>query len=187
MTSRLLPGNRTPLEAAIADSCTPDIDPTTIRGIADSARCPVALLPLLAWERSIDDFNAAASEARQRAVIRSSVAVHRRKGTVAAVRQLFRDLGLGEVDIEQGRSGYRRDGSRRREAYNRRGPRGTHWAEYRVICYSLLTNQQARTARALLDDIAAGRCRLVALDFSHAALTRNGYGQRNGAFSRGLV
>ncbi|NHR08066.1 phage tail protein I [Chromobacterium haemolyticum] len=187
MMSKLLPPNKTPLEVALADAGELGVDAEGLRMVADSERCPAHLLPWLAWAWSVDDFNAASNEERQRALIRSSLRVHQRKGTVAAVRQVFRDLGLGEVDIEEGRSGYRRDGKRRREAYNRRGLRGAHWAEYRVICYSLLTNQQAKIARTMLEGIAASRCRLVALDFSRAALTRNGYGKRDGVFSRGQV
>lgn len=185
MSRHLLPPNRTPLEAALADTCALDVDPTPLRHLGNSRYCPAAALPWLAWERSVEQFDAAADEAQQRALIRASLDVHRHKGTVAAVREVFRALGLGEVDIEEGRSGYKRDGSRRRTGFNRRGARAEHWAEYRVVCYRLLTVRQAAVARQMLADIAPQRCRLFELDFSQAALVRNGYARRDGTYTRG--
>jgi phage tail P2-like protein len=50
-------------------------------------------LPWLAWERSVENFDAAINEEQQRELIKTSIRVHRRKGTVAAVREVFRALG----------------------------------------------------------------------------------------------
>lgn len=181
----LLPPNRTPLEAAVADACRVDISTERLRGLADADRCLAEFLPWLAWARSVEGFDAASSEDRQRALIRQSIEIHKRKGTVAAVRDVFRALGLGEVTIEQGRTGYRRDGTRTRTAFNKRGVRADAWAEYRVICYSRLTVRQAAIARQMLASIAPARCHLFELDFSKAALVRNGLGLRDGSYTRG--
>ncbi len=169
----------------MADACHVDIGTERLRGLADSNRCLPELLPWLAWARSVEGFDAASSEERQRALIRQSVDIHKRKGTVAAVRDVFRALGLGEVTIEQGRSGYRRDGTRTRTAFNKRGVRADAWAEYRVICYSRLTVRQAAIARQMLASIAPARCHLFELDFSKAALVRNGLALRDGSYTRG--
>ncbi|MEQ6290537.1 phage tail protein I [Vogesella sp. GCM10023246] len=185
MSRYLLPLNRSPLEASLADAGQFNLDPTPLRWQADANRCPTEFLPWLAWARSVEGFDAASSEDRQRALIRQSIDIHKRKGTVAAVRDVFRVLGLGEVTIEQGRSGYRRDGTRTRTAFNKRGNRADAWAEYRVVCYSRLTVQQAAIGRQMLVDIAPARCHLFELDFSHAALTRNGLASRNGSYTRG--
>lgn len=187
MSRHLLPPNRTTLEAAAADAGQFDLDPTPLRWLADANRCPAEFLPWLAWARSVEGFDAASSEERQRALIRQSIDIHKRKGTVAAVRDVFRALGLGEVTIEQGRSGYRRDGTRTRTAFNKRGTRADAWAEYRVVCYSRLTVQQATIARQMLAEIAPVRCHLFELDFSQAALTRNGLASRNGSYTRGTA
>ncbi len=187
MSRHLLPPNCSPLEAAAADAGQFELDPTPLRWLADANRCPPAFLPWLAWARSVEGFDAAASEERQRALIRQSVAIHQRKGTVAAVREVFRALGLGEVTIETGRAGHRRDGTRRRTAFNQRGTRTTGWAEYRVVCYSRLTVQQAAIARAMLAEIAPARCRLFEIDFTQAALVRNGFAKRDGSYSRGTT
>jgi hypothetical protein len=45
----------------------------------------------------------------------------------------------------------------------------------------------SKLARALLADIAPVRCQLHSLDFSRAALVRNGYGRRNGHYTRGRI
>ena len=185
MSHDLLPPNATALDSALATATEFDLPTSGLRGIGASGTCPAPALPWLAWERSVENFDAAATEEKQRALIRSSLFVHQHKGTVAAVREVFRLLGLGEVTIEAGRSGFKRDGSRRRADFYKRGTRADNWAEYRVICYSLLTVQQAATARQLLADIAPASRHLHSIDFSHAALVRNGYGKRNGSYSRG--
>ena len=59
--------------------------------------CPSALLPWLAWGFSVDSWDAAWSEGQKRKVIAASIAVHRRKGTRAAVT---RALGALTLPIE---------------------------------------------------------------------------------------
>lgn len=187
MTSRILPPSSTELQRSLADASALALDPTPIRWLADANRCPVEFLPWLAWARAVEGFDGATTEARQRELIRTAIQIHKRKGTVAAVRDIFRTLGLGEVTIEQGRTGYKRDGKRTRTAFNKRGVRADAWAEYRVICYTLLTTSQAALARKMLANIAPARCKLFELDFSQAALIRNGYARRNGSYTRGLT
>lgn len=185
MTSRLLPPSATALQRSLADASALALDPTPISWLADATRCPAAFLPWLAWSRSAEGFDAATTEERQRELIKTAIQIHKRKGTVAAVRDVFRALGLGEVTIEQGRTGYRRDGTRTRTAFNKRGARADAWAEYRVICYSRLTVRQAAIARQMLASIAPARCHLFELDFSKAALVRNGLALRDGSYTRG--
>jgi phage tail P2-like protein len=92
--SRLLPLNSTPLERALATACDLGIDPEIIRGVADSARCPVDFLPWLAWAMSVEGWEAAETEVQQRALIRESIPVHKRKGTVGAVRRVLKAVGV---------------------------------------------------------------------------------------------
>lgn len=94
MSRHLLPPNRTPLESALADACAVDLDVSSLRGLADSARCPAALLPWLAWSMSVDSWDQALTEPQQRALIRSSVPIHQRKGTAGAVRRAMAALGV---------------------------------------------------------------------------------------------
>ncbi|WP_047237349.1 phage tail protein I [Chromobacterium subtsugae] len=186
MSRHLLPPNRTALEAALADALALNLDASALRGLADSARCPAVVLPWLAWARSVEQFDAARTEAEQRALIASSFDVHRRKGTIAAMRQVFRDLGLGEVAIDEGTGGYRYDGTGAYDGFASYGdPDG--WAEYRVRIDKLLSVEQAGVARALLADIAPARCMLFGLDFSAADLIYNDMASYDGAYTFGVA
>lgn len=94
MSRHLLPPNRTPLEAALADATTFDLDPTPLRYLADSTRCPAALLPWLAWAMSVDGWDEAMAEQPRRELLRRSVEIHKHKGTAGAVRRALGALGV---------------------------------------------------------------------------------------------
>jgi phage tail P2-like protein len=68
--------------------------PTPLRELWDADSCPDALLPWLAWAYSLDEWNAGWTPAQQRAAIKQSVAVHRYKGTIGAVREALAALGF---------------------------------------------------------------------------------------------
>ncbi|MES2869211.1 MAG: phage tail protein I [Pseudomonadota bacterium] len=87
--SSLLPSNRTPLEQALAQLSTGDL------GLANVLRqmhlidtCPAELLPWLAIQRSVDRWGPAWSEPIKRKVVTDSFEVHKRKGTVGALRRV---------------------------------------------------------------------------------------------------
>jgi hypothetical protein len=65
----------------------------------------------------------AASDAAREALVLAALDLHRRKGTPWAVRELFRVIGLGEIEIVEGRGGWRRDGQRYRDGFAVRGSR----------------------------------------------------------------
>lgn len=91
--SSLLPPNRTPLEAALSATTAVAIAPEVIAGLWTPASCPAALLPWLAWAMSVDDWDPAWTVATQRQVVAESLAVHRRKGTVWAVKHAIAAAG----------------------------------------------------------------------------------------------
>ena len=92
--SQLLPHNSTQLERALATASDLGIDPEIIRGVADSARCPVNFLPWLAWAMSVEGWEAADTEEQQRALIRQSIPIHKHKGTVGAIRRVLKAVGV---------------------------------------------------------------------------------------------
>lgn len=92
--SQLLPHNSTPLERALATACDLGVDPEILRGVADSARCPVDFLPWLAWAMSVEGWESAETEAQQRALIRQSIPIHKTKGTVGAIRRVLKAVGV---------------------------------------------------------------------------------------------
>lgn len=97
----LLPSNRTPLEQALAQvSMEKAALPNVLRRMISPDTCPVALLPWLAIQRSVDRWDPNWSEAIKRKVIKDSFEIHKRKGTVSALRQVvepFADL----IDITE--------------------------------------------------------------------------------------
>ncbi|KMJ54905.1 phage tail protein [Vogesella sp. EB] len=186
MSRYLLPPNRTPFEAALADATFLDVDVTQLRGIADSTRSPAAQLPWLAWERSVENFDDAINEEQQRNLIKNSISVHRRKGTVSAVRDVFRSLGLGEVVIQEGNHHYIADGTLTADGFGTGGdPDG--WVEYRVQIDKLLSVEQSRVARAVLADVAPARSVLWGIDFTGASLIANGLAIADGSYTAGVV
>lgn len=185
MSRQLLPPNRTPLEAAIADALIVRADPAPLRGMADSTRCPVPFLPVLAWERCVD-IESAATVQQQRALIASALPVHQVKGTIHAVRQTFRDLGLGEVEIDEGTGVFGYDGAAAFDGFASYGdPDG--WAEYRVRIDKLLSVAQAEAARRILYTSTPTRCVLWGIDFTGAELIYNDMAAFDGGYSFGVA
>ena len=95
----LLPSNASPfmktMGEAIERQITP-IDADAVRrakGGLRFAEAPVALLPWLAWEESVDSWNPAWTPDQKRAVIAASWEAHRRKGTPAAMAEALGGLG----------------------------------------------------------------------------------------------
>lgn len=96
--SDLLPPNATPQERALSElGLRIDALPTPLRDLWDEDICPAGRLPWLASAFSVDEWNAGWNELQQRAFIKSSVAVHRTKGTIGAVRDA---LGALNIDVQ---------------------------------------------------------------------------------------
>ncbi len=122
MTS-LLPPNATQTEKAV-EAATMRIAaiPVVVADIMNPTTCPAALLPWLAWALSVDEWDAAWTQETQRAVIAASVAVHRRKGTLSALRAAIAAAGFGDAIITEKYGLKLRNGAQR---YN--GGGGNFW------------------------------------------------------------
>ncbi|WP_030128508.1 phage tail protein I [Pseudomonas sp. QTF5] len=97
----LLPSNRTPLEQALAQVSlgNPDLA-NVLRDMISPDTCPAELLPWLAIQRSVDRWDPDWSETIKRKVVKESFEVHKRKGTVGALRRVvepFADI----IDITE--------------------------------------------------------------------------------------
>lgn len=97
----LLPPNATPLERALAKACAMPHSPEEIRKLWNHRTCPLHLLPWLAWAWSVDEWDAAWTEAQQRAMVGASIRLHKKKGTVWAVREALLRSGLEGVRIDE--------------------------------------------------------------------------------------
>ncbi|OJY65518.1 MAG: phage tail protein I [Sphingobium sp. 66-54] len=96
----LLPPNASPLEQALEQAATAAPLPVPLRDLMRPESCPAALLPWLAFALSVDDWDPDWPEAVRRQVVARSIAVHRRKGTVAAVREAVAAFG-GSIVIRE--------------------------------------------------------------------------------------
>ncbi|WP_323010034.1 phage tail protein I [Paracoccus sp. (in: a-proteobacteria)] len=184
MTS-LLPPNATRSERAIGAATARPV-PVPVGDLWNPATCPAALLPWLAWALSVDDWDPDWSDEAKRATIAASLSVHRRKGTVWAMREALRAAGLGDADIQEGWSANRFDGSFTRDG-SRDRQQSDHWAEYRVVLSRHMSVAQAARARSILTAAAPVRCHLRHMTFEQAALLYNGAVTRDGQYTRGIV
>lgn len=67
--------------------------PVNLRQLWDPDECPAGLLPYLAWALSVDRWDKDWSEQTKRAVIKAAFIVHRKKGTISALRRVVEPFG----------------------------------------------------------------------------------------------
>lgn len=92
----LLPQNATAFETAESETSARmlAVPADDIRLMRRAASAPAQFLPYLAWERSVDVWDPAWSEATKRAVVAASFDVHQHKGTRYAL-----DVALGAMGL----------------------------------------------------------------------------------------
>ncbi|HEE9760583.1 TPA: phage tail protein I [Pseudomonas putida] len=94
MSKSLLPTGSTPLERAATEAMAEAMAlRVPLRDLWSPDRCPLPLLPYLAWALSVDRWDQAWTEKTKRSVIKASFFVHKRKGTINAVRRVVEPLG----------------------------------------------------------------------------------------------
>ncbi len=98
----LLPPNASQLlrdlESVFGDSF--DL-PTLNRYVVNPDLAPVHILPWLAWALSVDDWSDNWSEQIRRNVIKASVEVHRKKGTIGALKKALQAFNYTNVKVEE--------------------------------------------------------------------------------------
>ena len=99
MTS-LLPPNSTDLERKLAEAGKDAFDLPSIRIIKDIDQVPAQFLPFIAWQKSVDYWDENWQEALKRKVIKESRALHRLKGTPAAIKKALEPFGYEVTLIE---------------------------------------------------------------------------------------
>jgi len=96
----LLPPNASDQERALSNAVDRAV-PVVVREVWSPDTCPAALLPWLAWAFSVDTWDPGMTEAQKRAVIKASVAVHQRKGTIGALQSSLDALGYDDIDVTE--------------------------------------------------------------------------------------
>ncbi|MCU6243838.1 MULTISPECIES: phage tail protein I [Enterobacteriaceae] len=94
MTERLLPTGSTDMELR-AEQASAEVSAVNvpINTLWDADTCPPQLLPYLAWAFSVERWDDTWDEATKRSIIKGSYMLHRRKGTISALRQAVEPLG----------------------------------------------------------------------------------------------
>lgn len=101
MSASLLPINATAQERALDLSAARlGTVPVPIKTLWDPQTCPAGILPWLAWALSVDDWSPEWTEQQKRGAIEASIEVHRRKGTIGALRRALSAIGY-EVHIDE--------------------------------------------------------------------------------------
>lgn len=94
ISSHLLPLGSTPLEKRAAEILKSAVEnPIVIADLINPDKCPVHLLPYLAWAFSVDKWDENWSEEVKRIAIKQSFFIHKRKGTINAVRRVVEPIG----------------------------------------------------------------------------------------------
>jgi phage tail P2-like protein len=94
VSNDLLPSSATPQERAMAETIARVSDvPVLVRESWNPDTCPAELLPWLAWAFSVDEWDVGWSEQERREVIKNSLFVHKKKGTISAIDRALGPLG----------------------------------------------------------------------------------------------
>ena len=193
MTNSLLPTSATELQHAM-DFLT-EKSTTLSHQLVSQSRdpwlCDARFLPWLAWERSIDDAEGwifAEGESEKRAIIANYIQKHEQKGTPASIRQLFRDLGLGEIDIIEDVGKIRYDGKLTHNGDYIHGSAGGSWATYSIIIKTKpITNEQAEFLKEILRGIVPVRCELRQITYTRVAIRYNNTATYDGTYNYGAI
>ncbi|MGR3484071.1 MAG: phage tail protein I [Paracoccaceae bacterium] len=158
----LLPPNATALERALEAVAAARLGAIglTFADLWSAERCPAHLLGHLAWSLSVDLWDEAWSEAVKREVCARSIAVHRRKGSAASVRDLLAAAGYGAAEVTEGPT-LARAGMGQRAGAGLRAHGLTHWAQYRVRTTAPITRRAAELLARLLAQVVPVRSRLA--------------------------
>lgn len=187
IVASILPATATDFERSV-DLASARIQtfPDLIRPIWDAETCPPELLPWLAWAFSVDDWSSSWSDETKREVIRQSVSIHRRKGTVGAIKDAIRAAGLGNAVLRERGGAVYLDGARDLDGSWTLSP-GWEWAEYGVTMDRPITNAQAEIVRQIIASVAPLRCHLKELNFTEAAKLLDGTWRLNGEYNLGVA
>lgn len=139
--------------------------------------------PLLAekWSVTGEDGMLLADDSQsKRALIKSAIELHRRKGTPWSIREVLRKLGLGEIELDEGLKARVYESS-----FVTSIPENERWAYYAVRLNEPITNEQTRHIRKILRNFAPARCSLAVLDYKAAPIRYNNKATYNGTYNHG--
>ncbi|WP_246022554.1 phage tail protein I [Pararhodobacter zhoushanensis] len=187
IVASLLPSSATNPERAIEQATArPEFLDIPLRTLWNPATCSAELLPWLAWGLSVDEWESSWPEGRKREVIALSVSVHRRKGTVGAVRDAIAAAGLGGAVLTERFGRKYHDGSLLYDG-TKNHDEPDHWAEYRLTLDQPISIAQAAQVRRIVGAVAPVRSHLRALDYQQAVNLYDAAIVHDGTYSHGVA
>lgn len=98
----LLPINATSLLRDLEQVGNKALDLETANNLAcNPDQAPENILPWLAWALSVDDWSDNWPEEIRRNIIKASVEIHRRKGTIGALKRALQAFNCSNIKIEE--------------------------------------------------------------------------------------
>ena len=94
-----LPPNSTQFELDLENATAQWLDTELLSSIWNADTCPIQFLPWLAWALSVDIWDANWLDAVKRDVVKQSIAIHKKKGTLWAIKRLLTIVGVPECSI----------------------------------------------------------------------------------------
>lgn len=105
--SDILPINATKQERALSlTTARAGSVPVPVGELWDPFTCPLAVLPWLAWSLAVDPWDSNWTEGQKREAIAESIAVHRVKGTIGALKRALQAIGYECVVNDQTGTAY---------------------------------------------------------------------------------
>lgn len=141
-------------------------------------------IELLAEKWSVTGYDGlfvAESESSKRQLVRNAVKLHRYRGTPWAIRDVLRQLGFGEIEIDEGLKARNYDSHQEVT----RIPQDERWAAYAIRLNQPITNEQSAEIRKVLLNFAPARCILAVLDYKATPIRYNNKATYNGAYNHG--
>jgi phage tail P2-like protein len=91
----LVPPGSTDLEKSLDDLLRIRFEnlPTALNNLWNPQKCPSDFLPFLAWSFSVDNWDTSDTDEKKRSHIENSVWLHKRKGTVGALKRALSLFG----------------------------------------------------------------------------------------------
>ena len=185
----LLPPNASALERAVESAINGNIEAVSVpvRDLWNPEKCPVALLPWLAWALSVDEWDSEWSEDQKRQSIADSVVIHASKGTLGSVRRVLAAAGYGDAIIIEGIDAERYDSAITYNGDYVHGNGDPEWAMYRVYLSRPITIAQAAQVRRILAMTAPTRSHLAGLHYDEALNLYDSAIYYDGTYSHGVA
>lgn len=162
-----------------------------IKNLANPLLCDEKYLPFLAYAFKVDFWDDELREEEKRELIKHSILLHQRKGTLWALEEVldlvnYTNRSKGErANIKEGLRLDDRDGSYSYDGIYNHGS-NADWAKYVIYVPKPITISRAKMARELIEAYAPKRSHLVAIVYEVAA-SRNGEYNYNNEITHGKI